>query len=215
MKRSFRITSLIIAAVMLVTVFPTFASENVISSSALELYVAPDGDDKNSGTKDAPFASIEGARDAIRNLKASSGLPAGGITVHIAEGIYFLDRMITLTEEDSGTSDCPITYVGDGDVLFSGGYFLSPDDFRPISDENMKSRLKEYVRDTVLEYDLTILTEAGIDWGENYQYFMSDRDYKYESQFYVNGTNCNLARYPNKEDGFIIIDQAIPHEQSD
>ena len=48
---------------------------NSVYSSA-EFYVATDGADTNLGTKAKPFASLEGARDAIRQLKNDRGLPA-------------------------------------------------------------------------------------------------------------------------------------------
>jgi hypothetical protein len=38
------------------------------TASALDLYVAPSGNDANPGTQDQPFATLTGARDAIRQL---------------------------------------------------------------------------------------------------------------------------------------------------
>jgi len=86
--------------------------------AALELHVAPDGNDAFSGKlaeandakTDGPLASLAGARDAIRALKKAGPLPAGGVTVHVAAGTYFLDKTFELTKEDSGTTDSPIVY---------------------------------------------------------------------------------------------------------
>ena len=36
---------------------------------AAEFYVAPSGDDHAQGTREQPFASLERARDAVRQLK--------------------------------------------------------------------------------------------------------------------------------------------------
>jgi len=38
-------------------------------SHAAEFHVAPEGNDANPGTRNAPFATLEAARDAVRNLK--------------------------------------------------------------------------------------------------------------------------------------------------
>ena len=55
---------------------------------AASFTIATNGDDKNPGTQQQPFATLEGARGAIRNLKKRSGLPPGGVTVWIHGGIY-------------------------------------------------------------------------------------------------------------------------------
>jgi hypothetical protein len=46
---------------------------------AATLCVATQGKDANPGTEDRPFATLERARDEIRQRKASGPLPAGGI----------------------------------------------------------------------------------------------------------------------------------------
>ena len=76
------------------------------------LYVAPNGDDTQPGTNDEPLATLAGARDAIRKVRAEAGgqLPAGGVTVLIAGGRYPVDATWELTTEDSGTAESPIIY---------------------------------------------------------------------------------------------------------
>jgi len=88
------------------------------SVKAATLYVAPGGDDRwsgslpkaNAGKTDGPLATLAGARDAIRKLKARGGLREP-ITVLIAEGTYFLAEPLVLEPRDSGTAACPITYA--------------------------------------------------------------------------------------------------------
>ena len=60
-----------------------------------EYYVATDGNDKNPGTFDKPFVSIERARDAVRALKKSRSHSAGGVTVYIRGGKYYITKTIT------------------------------------------------------------------------------------------------------------------------
>ena len=74
------------------------------------LYVAPDGSDGNPGTRAKPFATLEGARDAIRALKKAGGLPEGGATVVIRGGVYERKNTFALTRADSGTPDAPVVY---------------------------------------------------------------------------------------------------------
>ncbi len=93
-------------------------------------YVAKDGSDHwtgrlqaaNEARSDGPFASIEGARDAIRALKASGGLTKP-VAVLVRGGAYALDKTLVFTAEDSGTRACPITYrafPGEAVVLTGG-----------------------------------------------------------------------------------------------
>lgn len=75
------------------------------------LYVAPDGSDDNNGSIDAPFASLEKARDTIRQYRKEGRIPQGGMTVYLREGVYYPTQTFTLSEEDSGTAEKPITYA--------------------------------------------------------------------------------------------------------
>lgn len=86
-------------------------------ASATVLHVATNGNDSWSGTlpkpnatkSDGPLASLPGARDAIRKLKAS-GLNAP-VQVMISGGAYRLTAPFVLQPEDSGTEQFPITYL--------------------------------------------------------------------------------------------------------
>ncbi len=42
-----------------------------------ELYIAPYGDDSNSGTLEKPFLTPERARDAAREMRKAGTIPAG------------------------------------------------------------------------------------------------------------------------------------------
>ena len=61
------------------------------SSDANQIfYVATNGSDANPGTISAPFATLNRARDAIRNIKKTNNnaLPPGDIIVYIRGGKY-------------------------------------------------------------------------------------------------------------------------------
>jgi hypothetical protein len=79
------------------------------------LHVAPDGNDTwsgttpepNAGKTDGPLASLAGARDAVRKLKATAQLP---IHVQFADGVYPVTESVDFTPDDSGSAVAPITY---------------------------------------------------------------------------------------------------------
>lgn len=85
------------------------------------LYVATTGSDSNPGTLAAPLASLTGARDAVRRLKATH--PKEDITVYIRDGMYFIHETVVFSLEDSGSEDQTITYAaypGETPVFSSG-----------------------------------------------------------------------------------------------
>ncbi|MGD9517955.1 MAG: right-handed parallel beta-helix repeat-containing protein [Armatimonadota bacterium] len=103
----------------------SFAAE-----SAMVYYVAPNGNDQWSGRlaepnparTDGPFATLTRARDAIRDLKARRGL-SRPVTVQLRGGTYYIDQTIAFTPQDSGTEQCPLSYVaypGETPVLCGG-----------------------------------------------------------------------------------------------
>ena len=106
-----------------------------------------------------PLRTLEGARDAVRELRRD-GDPEGGITVYLREGVYYQPQTLELTEEDSATETCPITYAAyNGEsVTVTGGYSLDPSKFTETGD-NVKARLVDKkAKEKVLAYDLKAIS---------------------------------------------------------
>ncbi len=72
-------------------------------------YVAPNGNDANSGTVSLPFATLERARDAVRQ-QIAAGL-THDVIVHIRGGLYLLDKAVIFGPEDSGTERFSVSYL--------------------------------------------------------------------------------------------------------
>ena len=75
----------------------------------VEFHVAPTGDDAAQGSAEAPFRSLERARDAIRAARkeAASSDP---VTVVVHPGVYALAKPFVLTKPDGGTAEAPVVY---------------------------------------------------------------------------------------------------------
>lgn len=121
-------TSLAGFAILLLTV----AGATSVQAQQI-FYVSPSGNDSWNGSmpergvrNDGPFATLEVARDAIRDLKRRNALPAGA-TVYVREGLYELAEPLVLSPVDSGTAQAPITYANyPGETpLISGGRRIS------------------------------------------------------------------------------------------
>lgn len=76
-----------------------------------EWHVSPDGSNRNPGTRDQPFQTLEAARDAIRVLRSGNeARHQDGFTVWIHGGVHQRDEAFTLSSRDSGTARAPIVY---------------------------------------------------------------------------------------------------------
>ena len=151
----------------------------------LRLYVSPSGNDAWSGTlaapsaanSDGPFASLERARDEIRNRTKAGGLPDGGVTVWIAGGVYERNRAFELGPADSGTEKSPIVYRGQpgAEVRLIGGKRVTG--FRPVSDPAVLQRLDPAARGKVLQADLKAqgITDYGRPSGGGIELFFQDK----------------------------------------
>ncbi|HUT94474.1 MAG TPA: right-handed parallel beta-helix repeat-containing protein, partial [Thermoguttaceae bacterium] len=104
------------------------------NAEQLSLYVSTVGNDTWSGRlgepnadgTDGPLASVQKARDIIRETKTPRGGLAKPVTVMLRGGVYPQTEPIVFTAADSGTKECPVTYqaypgekpvISGGDVI--------------------------------------------------------------------------------------------------
>lgn len=117
---------LILSLVATVTTLPSTVA--AFPARKADFYVSPHGSDAWSGTlaepnaqkTDGPFATLERARDAVRDLKAGK---KSDIVVLIREGTYQLEKTVVFGLEDSGEGDSTVTYAaypGETPVFSSG-----------------------------------------------------------------------------------------------
>jgi len=117
--------AIFLIAVLLLTAMPVSASATVASSNVWkEFYVAENGNDANPGTKEAPFATIAKAKQAVKEVNQSM---QGDIIVNIASGTYFLDQTLYFEPEDSGKNGYQVIYKGEDGKMptISGGKKVS------------------------------------------------------------------------------------------
>ncbi len=91
-----------------------------LAGQALELHVAPQGDDRASGKADTPLASLEGARLAVRKLPRPLTEP---VRVILAAGTYRVTEAVAFDEKDSGDAGQLVSYEAapGAKVIISGG----------------------------------------------------------------------------------------------
>ena len=101
----------------------TFTALPAHAAEAVTVFVATNGSDANAGTSaEAPVKTMAKAQELVRGA-----LPDGApVTVQLAEGEYYLDAALALTNADSGTDAAPVRWVGTGDgATINGGRKLT------------------------------------------------------------------------------------------
>lgn len=188
-----------------------------------DFHVSPSGSDHAPGTESQPWRSLEAARDAVRKLRVTAGLPAGGVTIWLHGGDYVRTQALELTAADSGAPDAPLVWrsrPGKTARLLGGmrlptagltgaapGAGEAPDPlgepsslaagaWRPVTDPAVRARLAEAARDQVRQGDLRA-------WGLSDFGALQSRGFGRETTpahcelFYL-GRPMTLARWPNE-----------------
>lgn len=197
-----RIISFTLSLVMVFGMI-TFIAPTVAEASDGNVFYVEAGAKNGNGSGTSPFGSIEEARDAIRVLKKSGSLPAGGVDVIIRDGEYNISTSLTFTAEDSGTEDSPIRYVAENPhgVKLNGAVKLNHDDFTDLTSADKSaivgtaaaSKISSIKRLDLKKYGATselLGYIGGASSGENNL-----------PKLYMNGTELTIARYPN--DGYL------------
>lgn len=100
------------------------AAEKVTAQSTnpvwMELYVSTGGKDTNDGSKNAPFATLAAANEAVTSLRSQM---QGDIVIHVAGGYYPISEPLVIGVDGAGANGYRVIYRGDsGDKpVISGG----------------------------------------------------------------------------------------------
>lgn len=102
-----KVTSIILAVAMVLAVFTALPFESATANETeIQIFVAPNGSDRNPGTQSRPFYSLERAKREIRSM----GTLQKDVTVFLRGGEYFLSDTLWLGRVDSGTNGHTVTY---------------------------------------------------------------------------------------------------------
>jgi hypothetical protein len=191
----------LLIAVSMFNLFVCTTSGASTPKHGLKLYVAATGNDSWSGKlkqsnkdkSDGPFATLRGARDAIRVMRASRQLPKGNIAVELQKGIYELSAPFELEAQDGGTDSLSrVVYYGQTgcEVRLTGGRNLTK--WELVPDKAILEKFTPEVRGKIYQSDLTAigLKDFGSPGGGGMELFFNDQP-------------MWISRYPNK--GFVKI----------
>jgi parallel beta-helix repeat protein len=174
---------------------------------AQDIYVTPSGNDAQCGSKEKPVATLEAARDLIRQYKANNRLPKGGLTVWIGQGQYDQKMPLALNENDSGEPGAPIIWraIRDEIVTITGGRSIPSEKFTRITSKAISGRLSNEASQKVMQVNLK---DLGItDFGQIRQYGHAIAVSPAPLELFFNKEAMPLARYPNE--GYIKIGKVL------
>jgi hypothetical protein len=166
-----------------------------------EIFVSPTGDDGASGGADAPKATLDGALAVVRQQAANGGLPAGGVVVWMAGGVYPLRDTVTLDGELGSSSDTPVVIRAQAGepVRLNGSTRLDPGGFTAVtaSDPNY-DRLDDTARASIQVFDLAA---AGItDYGSLEVRGFCHSGTHSALELFIDGVAMRLGRWPDVDD---------------
>lgn len=173
-----------------------------------EWFVASDGSDSNPGTQAQPLATLQAARDRIRDWKRTTAPGEQAVTVWIRGGVYELTAPLELTGDDSGTSAAPVTYAafGNEDVQILGGRLVTRS--APAGDSPLTTRLTDEARRSVRMADLRSL---GMDDFGRLEARGYDRQmFPAGLEVFLGGRPLPLAGWPN--DGWARVTELRTEE---
>lgn len=193
--------------VFLLFVLGTLNAQNKENQISKEIYVAANGDNANPGTKDEPVATLEAARDLIRQYKSTHKNTNKGFTVWIGKGTYKQREPFVLNENDSGQPGAHVVWraMPNEEVNIIGGQIIPSEKFTSVRNKAVLKRLSKEAGQNVLELDLK---ELGIsNYGEIKQYGHAMSVTTASIEVFFNNEAMTLARYPNE--GYIKIGKLI------
>ena len=167
-----------------------------VREPGLTLYVSSSARAGGDGTRQSPFDSLEGARDAIRACRQNESLPDGGVVVELLPGRYQLRTPLVLSADDSGAPSAPIVYrsAAPGQAVLSGAVSVSG--WQPVTDPAVASRLNPDCRENVVWADLPPEVPEPVPGFANGGSGYRGRP-EYPIGLFQNGRRLPLARWPN------------------
>ena len=156
-----------------------------------EIFISTSGNDKNSGTIENPIATLEHAKELVKQLNNHSSK----ITVYLRTGVYYLTKPLILNTNDGGTIAAPIVYsaYNNEKVSLRGSRNVLLTDIKKVTDTLTISRIKPILKDSIVYIDL-----AGMGLMHINPYADKFDDDGGIIELFMNEERMPLSRYPNE-----------------
>ncbi|MDP4192283.1 MAG: right-handed parallel beta-helix repeat-containing protein [Bacteroidota bacterium] len=169
-----------------------------------EYFVSLSGSDKNNGTINFPFATVEKARDAIRADRKIS--KDADYTVYLRDGIYHILNTIEFDSLDTSKDEKFITFQAYKNeiVRISGGIKILSESIGKVKDTMISNRFISRVKDKILQINYSRLN---IDEGKILPHGFGRPYTAAQMELFGKDRAYFLGRWPN--DGYTPIRSVI------
>lgn len=181
-------------AILLLTILsalPAAYAEDAAENNELQIFVSQtNGDDGQSGTKEAPVKTIGKAKEIAQIHKDKK------VTVLVAQGDYY--ENISFDESDKRSAEYPLTIKSqeNNHVRLIGAQKVNADSAALVTDSGVLRRIPEEARDKVLQIDLK--TQGIKEYGEIVPILFGQLSLA-PPELFINSSALTLSRWPNTE----------------
>ncbi len=165
------------------------------------IYVNPEGSDTNSGSITEPFATIEKAKIAARELSAKKR----NVNVHIGGKINITEPVV-FTPEDSAYSGKTVSYIGDDTAEINGGVEIT--EWEKYDDKLYRAKLDiEDMRQFYVNGERKQRAKSGIIKKGNFKYWYDENNVTGDLPHKSGAGNVHVDP---EADGFSVKNAFVP-----
>ena len=196
----------IIQAAVIVLVFCAVGGQ----VCAQDYFVSPKGNDGNPGTKERPFATLEAARDSVRQQKKNDFTKKQKVVIYLRDGVYERAETFELDQRDSGTKGRPIiyrAYPGE-EITILGGRHIPVSAVKPVTDSTiLKCIIDPLAHTKIVQVDLKAI---GInDYGKLRPHGFRRPYVSAHMELFVDDDAMRLAQWPNPDEPRVPIGKVL------
>lgn len=164
----------------------------VMSCHAMDLCVAPDGANNQTGNVSTPLATVQGALARAALVIKERGYPTQGLRIRIKPGQYTFTDSLKWPSLCQGTRAYPFTLIGNAQAkpIFQGGLPIDLAEAQLVQDKTELQRLHTQARGRVYVVQIEKSTQC---------HLLGD----IRTRLSYRGRTMQIARYPNVGYGHI------------
>jgi len=162
------------------------------AATPVEFYISTTGNDTTGvGSLANPWKTVQKARDQIYTNGLNKSTP---VTIEILGGNYFFTDTLLIDSNHSGTAAAPVVYTAYNNqtVRFIGGVMVNTSSAVQTTNTIFKSEAKPHI------YQINLAAQGITSLlGLTRVSSRDTRDNFAQSEIFLNGAPCTLARWPN------------------